>query len=227
MAVARQAGSGDGRSIEERETVRRDLRQVAPARRLALRGTAESLELRLVLAADDRDPGGIALAERVAALIERPVAVSRPFGLATDRPPAEAEARATLEAVEALTVLDAASRRPAVVRADRLPAYRLLGAMHNLPDGVGLSTTLLAPILDGRPEVVSDRLATLRALLDAPGPSEAAASLGVHRNTLAYRVRRIEALSGWQLTDPDLRLALAVALRLVRSAQKVSTERQP
>ena len=37
--------------------------------------------------------------------------------------------------------------------------------------------------------------------------------LGVHVNTLLYRMRRIEALVGRRLDDPDTRLALALALR--------------
>jgi PucR family transcriptional regulator, purine catabolism regulatory protein len=59
-------------------------------------------------------------------------------------------------------------------------------------------------------------LATLRAVLDQPGLAEAAVSLGVHRNTVAYRVRRIEEATGWRLADPELRLPLALALRLVQ-----------
>ncbi len=64
-----------------------------------------------------------------------------------------------------------------------------------------------------------ERLATLRAVLDHGGAGEAAAALGIHRNTLAYRVRNLEARTGWDLADPDLRLALAVAVRVVQSAQ--------
>jgi len=37
----------------------------------------------------------------------------------------------------------------------------------------------------------------------------------VHRNTTAYRVRRIEELTGWDLREPDLRLALSIALRIL------------
>jgi DNA-binding PucR family transcriptional regulator len=56
-------------------------------------------------------------------------------------------------------------------------------------------------------------------VLDHAGLAEAASALGVHRNTVAYRVRRIEALTGWRLGDPELRLPLAVALRLVQTDQ--------
>jgi purine catabolism regulator len=53
-------------------------------------------------------------------------------------------------------------------------------------------------------------------VLDQPGLAEAAAALGVHRNTIAYRVHRIEESTGWSLADPELRFPLALALRLVQ-----------
>jgi purine catabolism regulator len=180
---------------------------------MALRGDADSLELRAVLAVDAADPGAAALAERIASSVGRTVAISRPFAAPIDRPTAEAEARATLEAAESL------SERPAVARAERLPAYRLLGNLHNVPDGPRLARALLEPLLAGRADVRREHLATLRAVLDHQGLAEAAAALSVHRNTVAYRIRRIEALTGWHLADPELRLPLAVALRLVQQDQ--------
>jgi hypothetical protein len=218
VLVARQVAPGGRSTIEQREATRRELRLLAPARRMALRGDAESLELRAVLAVGD-DPGGLALAARIASLLGRSVAVSRPFSAPGDRPGAEADARATLEAVEALATLDPVTGAPAVARADRLPAYRLLGGLHNVPDGRRQATALLAPLLAGSPAAVADRLATLRAVLETPGAAEAAAALGIHRNTLAYRVRRIEASTGWRIADPEFRLALSIAVRLVQSAQ--------
>ena len=207
------AGPSPAPSAEGREAVRAELRLLAPPRRLALRGTAESLEYRLVAVADASDPHGLVIADRVARLVRRLVAVSRPFREPADRPQAEAEARATLEAAEA--AVDGAR----VVRADRLPAYRILGGLHDIPDGHRLSRALLGPVLAGSPATVSARLATLRAVLDAAGPIDAAQALGVHRNTVAYRVRRLEEIGGWDLSDPDLRLALSAALRIVQNAQ--------
>ena len=199
---------------DRRDAIRRELRLLAPARRLALRGDADSLEIRAVLAvepvATGSDPEGLAIAARVAGFLDRTVAVSRPFDSAMERPAAEAEARSTLESAEGLP------DPPRVARAARLPVYRLLGAVHNLPDAARLSRALLDPLLSGRGDVRREHLATLRALLDHGGVNEAAAALGVHRNTVAYRVRRIEALTGWRLSDPEIRLPLAVALRLVQ-----------
>jgi purine catabolism regulator len=198
------------REASRREALRRDLRSLAPARRLTLRGDVQSVELRIVAALDAADPEGVVLARQIGGLLGRIVAVSRPFDEPGGRSAAEADARATLEAAEAL------GEPPSVARAGRLPAYRLLSNLHNLPDGARQARALLAPLLTGRPDVRRERLATLRAVLDQPGLAEAADVLGVHRNTVAYRVRRIEEATGWRLADPDLRLPLALALRLVQ-----------
>src|SRR4029079_1641100 len=107
--------------------------------------------------------------------------------------------------------------------------------MHKLPDGRDLALAVLAPLLDARPDVRRERVETLRAILRHGGGSDAgpalrpilgsggvsgpAAALGVHRNTVTYRLRRIEAATGWQLADPELRLPLAIAVRLVQEPQ--------
>jgi DNA-binding PucR family transcriptional regulator len=105
-----------------------------------------------------------------------------------------------------------------VARADRLPAYRLLARVGELPGGRSLAEELLAPLRVGRPADQAERIATLRSLLAHGSAASAAVDLGIHRNTLLYRIRRIEALTGWRLDDPQLRLALAVGLHLVQSA---------
>jgi len=198
------------RETLRREALRREVRSLAPARRLSLRGDVQSVELRIVAAIDASDADGSAIGARIGRLLGRIVAVSRPFDAIAGRSSAEADARATLEAAEMLT------DPPGVARADRLPAYRLLGNLHNLPDGTRQARALLAPLLRGRADVRRERIATLRAVLDQPGFAEAAEVLGVHRNTVAYRIRRIEEATGWRLADPELRLPLALALRLVQ-----------
>lgn len=210
LAQQRTAGADDDNrpARETREGVRRELRLLAPARRLSLRGDADSLEIRVILAADG--DAALELANRAAALLGRGVAISRPFGSGGERPAAEAEARATLEAAAAL------ESPPNVARAARLPFYRMLGAVHKVPDGARLAHAVLEPLLAGRADVRRERLLTLRALLDHGGIGEAAAALGVHRNTVSYRLRAIENATGWHLGDPELRLPLAVALRFVQ-----------
>jgi DNA-binding PucR family transcriptional regulator len=185
-------------------------------RRLVLRGSSESLELRLVAAAPRDVPEGLGTANRLATFLDRTVAVSRPFHEPGARPAAEAAARATLEAAEQLP------DPPRVVRASRLPAYLLLGNVRNLPDGVRQARELLAPILVGRDETQRERLDTLAAVLSSPSLADAAARLGVHRNTVAYRVQRLESRGDWDLSDPELRVALMLAVRVMQNAQEAS-----
>ncbi len=269
VVIGRQIVPGEDAPAEERERRRERLARLAPPRRLLLRGDATSVDYRLVAALPPDDVRGLALATRIAATIGRDVAASRPFLRPEERSAAEAEARATLEASEAIPAppevrhaisrapggpdgsggsdgMEAASstggpRRvptasstggprgmlaapssggPRVVLAERLAAYRMLGDLHNLPNGPRLAGALLAPLLAGGSAATrARRLATLRAVLEHAGAAAAAEALGVHRNTLLYRVVRIEERTGWRLDDPDLRLALAIAVRLVQNDQ--------
>ena len=153
------------------------------------------------------------LARRIAAFLGRLVAVSRPFAEARDRSAAEAEARATLEAAERL------AEPPAVARADRLPAYRLLGNLHNLPDGERQARALLEPLLRGRagrpPRAAGDAPRRPRAAGHRRG-GRCARRPPQHASPIGSGA--IEAATGWRLADPELRFPLALALRLVQDA---------
>jgi hypothetical protein len=256
VVIGRQIVPGEDAPPDERERRRERLARLAPPRRLLLRGDATSVDYRLVAALPPDDARGLALATRIAVTIGRDVAASRPFARPEERSAAEAEARATLEASEAIPAAPevrqshpraaigsdgpggpdgpgaAPSTRgarvmpgtqsvgPRVVLAERLAAYRMLGDLHNLPNGPRLAGALLAPLLAGGSAATkARRLATLRAVLEHPGAAAAAEALGIHRNTLLYRVVRIEERTGWRLDDSDLRLALAIAVRLVQNDQ--------
>jgi hypothetical protein len=214
VMLADQGSSEGPDDIAAREEIRAELRLLMSPRRLVLRGSSESLELRLVAAAPPDDPEGLATADRLATFLDRTVAVSRTFNEPGARPAAEAAARATLEAADQLP------DPPRVVRASRLPAYLLLGNVRNLPDGVRQARELLAPILVGREDAQRERIETLAAVLSAPSLAEAAARLGIHRNTIAYRVQRLEERGDWDLSDPDLRVALLLAVRVMQNAQE-------
>ena len=60
-------------------------------------------------------------------------------------------------------------------------------------------------------------LETLEAYLDSGrSPTETAARLGLHRNTVAQRIRRAEQELSVSLDDPDQRLAVHLASRALR-----------
>jgi len=228
VVVARQLDEAAPRSLAERERVRDQLRRLEPPRRLALRGDASSLELRLVAAVAPDDVTGQGLAARVSRQLGRPVALSTPFSADTERAVREAQARATLEAFEALPPAERNAAEDGsgatVARAELLPAYQLLAGLSGVHDGARHARELLAPVLSGRRLRDGQALATLRAVIDHGGMAEAAAALGIHRNTLAYRLAGLERRTGWRLSDPLLRFALALAVRLVQSDQNMGED---
>jgi hypothetical protein len=60
-------------------------------------------------------------------------------------------------------------------------------------------------------------LPTVEAYFDAGRSGDAAASLFVHRNTIAYRLRAVRRVTGLDIVnDPDARLLLEVQIRLAR-----------
>lgn len=87
--------------------------------------------------------------------------------------------------------------------ADRLVAQLPPGVIDDLPEG-------LAHLLREEPGLV----ATLSAFLDAGGEIKAtAAAVSLHRSGLYYRLRRIEELSGLDLSSGDDRLLAHLAIR--------------
>lgn len=93
---------------------------------------------------------------------------------------------------------------------DRLPEALLAEAPDLVPR---LRRAALGGLLDLPAPERATLLATVRAVLDADGsPSRAAGVLYCHRNTVMYRLSRLEALTGRRLTDARDRLLLALAL---------------
>jgi DNA-binding PucR family transcriptional regulator len=77
-----------------------------------------------------------------------------------------------------------------------------------------LARTRLAPLARLAPGTRRRLVATLRAWLDRPGQVQAvAAALGVHPQTVRYRLKQLRELFGNRLEEPEARFELALALR--------------
>lgn len=111
----------------------------------------------------------------------------------------------------------------ALARRGIIPADRLIRCSDHLSDLVvlrdeelvrRLAATRLAPLAELRP-AQRDRLAeTLLAWLQNAGRAPRVAKrLHVHPQTVRYRLRELERLFGDDMTDPDLRFELELALR--------------
>jgi sugar diacid utilization regulator/putative methionine-R-sulfoxide reductase with GAF domain len=147
-----------------------------------------------------------------AAAVLRPGSVS--VGLGNVAASVSELARSHLEARQALRL----SRRTGAH--GKVSSYRSLGAFRLLlevqsPDALRRFVgEVLGPLLKYAEARDTPLLETLEALVAARWVRRAAArALGIHINSMSYRVERIETLANLSLDDPETRVALAIALR--------------
>jgi len=96
---------------------------------------------------------------------------------------------------------------------DSLGVYRLIFAAEELPELQDLYRETLGTLLDYDRDNNAELLKTLAAFFQSNGsPKEAAERLGVHRNTVLYRLDRVRDITGYDLEDANLRLRLQLAL---------------
>jgi purine catabolism regulator len=128
-------------------------------------------------------------------------------------------ARSAVEAEQAVALGGRLFGGGAVWSYAELGVYRLLlplRAQHAAELRTFLADTLGPLATDRRPAVLA-LLDTLDAYLAHGGnASQAAAALHLHRNTLAYRLRRVAQLTGLDVDDPEARLHLHLALKVRR-----------
>ncbi len=99
-----------------------------------------------------------------------------------------------------------------------LGVHRVLFAMQEHEEMI---TPALQRLLDHDAQHHTDYVGTLAAYLACMGRLRAAAEqLDIHRNTLEYRMQRIEELAGERLDDPNNRLALDLGIRLLEMRRK-------
>lgn len=98
-----------------------------------------------------------------------------------------------------------------------LAAYELVSCMATCPTSPYFGRRLAQKVRDYDSHRGTDLFATLEAYLDFYGKrKEAASRLGVHPNTLDYRVRRIQEITGADLEDPNLRLVMHLWVKALR-----------
>ena len=146
------------------------------------------------------------LCARLAELAGGPVGLSEPYGNLEQTPAALRQAR-----------LASAAATPGsheIVRYERVPIAVLLAGA---PDAAAtVARAILGPVLSLPAAECDVLLGTLRAWFAEDGATSVAAEkLHVHRNTVRYRLRRVEELTGRSLTRPagiaELHLALEAA----------------
>ncbi|WP_211319115.1 helix-turn-helix domain-containing protein [Quadrisphaera granulorum] len=120
-------------------------------------------------------------------------------------------ARTLSEATDAALLAAGRPEQGRFLHVDQLGVAQTLLAWTRTETFEPAARSLLEPLLSD-PSLVQ----TLRVYLDAESSlSETATTLGIHRNTAAQRVARIERLLGVSLNDHEQRLALQLACRAV------------
>ncbi|MBJ7600280.1 MAG: hypothetical protein DLM67_10675 [Candidatus Nephthysia bennettiae] len=123
-------------------------------------------------------------------------------------------ARSHVEARQALRLSRRAGRSSRVISYRSLGAFRLLLEVQSPEALRGFVGEVLGPLLKYAESRETPLLETLDALVAARWVRRAAArALGIHINSMGYRIERIEGLTGLSLDDPETRVAVAIALR--------------
>ena len=97
----------------------------------------------------------------------------------------------------------------------QLGIYRLLFHLHGHHDLAAFYEETLGPLLDADTRGSIDPIGTLEHFFRYNGNlSETARAMHLHRNSLLYRLSRIEELLGHSLEDAEVRLSLQIALKI-------------
>jgi purine catabolism regulator len=118
------------------------------------------------------------------------------------------------EAVQAMQLCQRLNL-PHVVEFSSLGVYRLLSALEDNAMVQGFARQIIGPLADYDDQHRGSLVDTIDAFFKHHGNiSRTADSLYVHRNTLLYRLDRIQELTGHDLGQADMRLAMHLALKL-------------
>lgn len=158
----------------------------------------------------------VALARRIVERVEQAVGVPLRAGIGVTAPAVADVPRSRRTAEQALTVLGRQGSGERVAHFDEVQAHAVMLELLAVAEGrPSLLAGKLQALIAHDAELGTGHVETLRAYLDAWGDmAEAARRLGIHANTVRYRVRRLEELSGLDLRDPDERFVTELQLRL-------------
>ena len=119
------------------------------------------------------------------------------------------------EAEQALGLAEAALGHGITASFSRLGLYRLLFSIAQHPEVSGFYDETVGRIVDYDRRTGGGLMETLDAFFESnASPTEAAQRLKLHRNTVLYRLRRIEEIGKVRLDDPMTRLNLHLCMRL-------------
>jgi sugar diacid utilization regulator len=211
---APSAGTRPGREAEIAAEVERLLLTRCHAATVVNRGN----EVVAVVAVDDPAPGPLV---QVATLCKTTVEARFPgtvvsTGIGNPYPGAARISTSYAEARHAVDTTMLMSGLGGVVTFAELGISRLLARVRDVADLHEFARDVLGDLLEHERTHGSDYLATLTVYFNENNsPQRSARRLHTHPNTVAYRVRRIEEITGLSLSSYSDRLMLQVALEIV------------
>jgi purine catabolism regulator len=160
----------------------------------------------------------LALAERVREQLERVlVGATVTVGVGRSHPGVRGLARAYREAEQALAVARALLGGGQTIHFEGLGVQRLLFQLRDNPELASFYEDMLGRLQAHDERQGAELVSTLEAFFDCHGNHvRTAQRLHLHRNTLLYRLDRVRQVLGVDLDDPEMRLALQVALKIGR-----------
>jgi PucR C-terminal helix-turn-helix domain/GGDEF-like domain len=160
--------------------------------------------------------GMLELAATIVDRVERATGLRLVAGIGSSVPQVRDVPRSRTAAEHALAVLEQGKLRARAVHIEDVRAHAVLLELLGLAAGrPSLLQGKLEALVEHDREHSTAYTETLRSYLDCLGDSAAAARrMGVHPNTLRYRLRRLVELSGLDLEDPDERFVTELQLRL-------------
>lgn len=159
----------------------------------------------------------VALAHRIVDRVEQAVGVALRTGIGVSVPEVTDVPRSRRGAEQALLVLARQDGLERVAHIEEVQTHAVLLELLTVgEERPSLLEGRLQVLIAHDEEAGTGHVETLRAYLDAWGDiALTARRLGLHANTVRYRVRRLEELSGLDFRDPDERFVTDLQLRLL------------
>ncbi|MFC5996487.1 PucR family transcriptional regulator [Pseudonocardia hispaniensis] len=159
-----------------------------------------------------------ALRSLAATLADHSIGVKATCGISEPTRRAELAPRRMRQAEYAADIGIRIGRAGQLVRYDELGIYRLLLQIGDLRQLGQFADEVLGAVLRYDATHKTDLVRTLSVFLNQHASlKQAARQLGVHANTISYRLQRIEQLTPLNLANPDDRLAAHVAVKIIDS----------
>lgn len=196
-----------------------------PGAATAVRGTDMVLLLPTADDEHDEDPSSSQARralEVASELVGDDTGVELTCGLSDPLDHADAAPRGLQQAAHAIDVGVRIGRSGQVVGHDGLGVYRLLLQIGDMRQLSEFAEEVLGPLIEYDATHSLDLVGTLSVYLRELGSlKQTARWLQVHKNTVSYRIGRIEELTGLCVNDAEDRLAAHLAVKIIESQQVV------